>query len=57
MKQEQLKSLIREFSSIFPDTPGRTQAAYHDVDVGQAQPVKEHPYRVNPVKWKVISGG
>jgi len=45
---------IREFSSIFPDTPGRTQVAYHDVDVGQVQPVKQYPYKVNPVKWKVI---
>ena len=42
-EQEQLKSLIREFSSLFPDTPGRTQVVYHDVEVGQAQPVKQHP--------------
>jgi len=41
MEQEQLKSLITEFNSIFPDTPGRTQVVYHDVDVEQAQPVKQ----------------
>jgi len=51
MEREQIKSLITEFSSIFPDT---LQVAYHDVDVGQAQPVKQHPYKVNPVKRKVI---
>ena len=27
---------------------------YHDVDVGQAQLIKQHPYRVNPVKLKAI---
>ncbi|KAL5010971.1 hypothetical protein ScPMuIL_013276, partial [Solemya velum] len=25
-------------------------AIYHDVDVGDAPPVKQHPYRVNPLK-------
>ena len=57
MEQEQLKSLIREFSlktSIFPDTPSRIQVGCHDVDVGQTQPVKQHPYRVNPVKLQII---
>ena len=53
-EQQQLKSLIEEFTVIFPDAPGSTQAAYHDVDVGKAQPVKQHPYRVNPVKRQAI---
>jgi len=46
--------LIKDFSQLFPDTPGRTQIIYHDVDVGQGLPVKQHPYRVNPVKLKAI---
>ena len=58
MEQEQLISLIREFSlktSMFPDTPpGRTQVGCHDVDVGQAPPVKQHPYRLNPDKLQII---
>ena len=53
-EQELLKALIKEFSELFPDTPGRTQIMYHDVDVGQAQPIKQHPYRVNAVKLKAI---
>ena len=36
--------------NCFPDAPGRTTAAIHDVDVGEAIPIKQHAYRVNPVK-------
>ena len=32
--------LIRDFPSLFSDTPGRTRCAVHDVDVGEAAPVK-----------------
>jgi len=53
-EQELLKALISDFSMLFPDTPGRTQSIFHDVDVGQAQPVKQHPYRVSPVKLKAM---
>ena len=43
-----LKALIIEFISLFP---GRTLfTCCHDVDVGEASPVKQHPYRVDPVK-------
>ena len=27
---------------------------FHDVDVGGARPIKQHPYRVNPMKLKLI---
>ena len=40
--------------AIFPDAPGVTTAAVHDVDVGEAVPIKQHPYRVNPVKRDYI---
>ena len=46
--------MIREFSSLFLDIPGRTQVVYHDVEVGQAQLIKQHSYRVNPLKLQVI---
>ena len=36
--------------NCFPDAPGRTTAAIHDLDVGEAIPIKQHAYRVNPVK-------
>ena len=43
----QLEQLIVEFLELFPDVPSRTTVMYHDVDVGNAEPVKQHPYRVN----------
>jgi len=39
---------------LFPDVPNRTTIAYHDVDVGDATPVKQHPYRVSPQKAEVM---
>jgi len=46
----ELKQLILEHSEIFPDVPSRTTIMNHDVDVGNAEAVKLHPYRVNPLK-------
>ncbi|PIK42952.1 hypothetical protein BSL78_20195 [Apostichopus japonicus] len=38
------------------DTPGRrkTSVLFHDVDVGDAKPIKQHPYRLNPSKLSVV---
>ena len=51
---EQEKTLIKEllggFAALFPDVPGKTVLAFHDVDTGNALPVKQHPYKINPVK-------
>ena len=44
------KQLIHEFQDIFPDSPPKTSWIKHDVDVGDVRPIKQHPYRVNPVK-------
>ena len=49
-----LKKLLREFAVLFPDVPGKTTITVHDVDVGDTPPIKQHPYRVNPVKLKFI---
>ena len=27
---------------------------FHDVDVGDAKPIKKHPYRPNPVKQQIL---
>ena len=51
-QKQQLKDLIQQYESIFPDVPNRTNAAVHDVDVGDSKPIKQHPYRVSPVKMK-----
>ena len=48
--QCELKQIIHEREDIFPDVPSRTNAADHDVDVGDHEAIKQHPYRVNPLK-------
>ena len=51
-ERDQLTNLIHEYKQIFPDVPNKTNVLCHDVDVGEATPIKQHPYRVNPVKAK-----
>ena len=50
MQKDELSQLITEYSDIFPDVPTKTTAVYHDVEIGDALPIKQHPYRVNPLK-------
>ena len=45
-----IKALLLEFAVLFPDVPQKTVIAFHDVDTGNALPIKRHPYKVNPVK-------
>ncbi len=47
---DQIIQLMYQFSSLFSDVPGRTTILEHDIDVGPAKPIKQHSYRVNPVK-------
>ena len=42
---QELTDLIRQYEKIFSDIPSRTNVAYHDVDIGDARPVKQPPYR------------
>jgi len=51
-KREELKDLILEFKDIFPDVPSRTDVLKHDVVLTDSTPIRQHPYRVNPIKLK-----
>uniref|UniRef100_UPI00358EF568 small ribosomal subunit protein eS1-like n=1 Tax=Myxine glutinosa TaxID=7769 RepID=UPI00358EF568 len=53
-QQGQLSNLISEFVPLFTDVPGRTDLVCHDIDVGEAIPVKQHPYWMNPVKMEYL---
>ncbi len=53
-QREELKQLINEYKHLFPDIPTRTDKIYHDVIVEDSQPIKQHPYRMNPVKQKAL---
>ena len=53
-QRQDLEHLLHEFEHLFPDIPTRTNKIYHDVDVGDATPVKQRPYRLNPAKQKYL---
>ena len=45
-QQQDLKELFSEHEQLFSDVPSRTDTIIHDVDVGDAQPITQHPYRL-----------
>ena len=53
-QQEELKQLIHEYEHLFPDITTRTDKIYHDVIVEDSKPIKQHPYRMNPLKQKYL---
>ena len=50
----ELKILILEYEHLFPDIPTRTDQIYHDVDIECSKPIKQHPYRMNPMKLQYL---
>ena len=51
----ELKQLILEHEHLFPDIPSRTDKIFHDVDIiDGSKPVKQDPYRMNPVKQQYL---
>ena len=53
-QQEELKQLIHECEHLFSDIPTRTDKIYHDLIVEDSKPIKQHPYRLNPLKQKYL---
>ncbi len=51
---EDVVKLIAEHPILFSDVPQQTTVLTHDIDVGTAVPIKQHPYRVNPKKREVM---
>lgn len=39
---------------LFPDTPIQTNCTLHDVNFESTAPIRRHPYRLNPLKLKVM---
>ena len=39
-----IKALLVEFAILFPDIPGKTVIAFHDVDTGNALPIKHSTF-------------
>lgn len=42
--------MFKAYPALFSDTPSQTHLLEHDIDVGEAQPVKQRFYRVSPDK-------
>ena len=53
-ERQQLKELIYENKHVFLNVPTRTNKIFHDVDIGDAIPVKQYPYRMNPFKKEYL---
>ena len=43
-----------QYREVFPDVPSKTNLIEHDVDVGDSAPIKQHPYRVSPMKKELL---
>ena len=53
-ERQEVSYLVDEYKKIFPDVPSKTNAAYHDVIIGDVSPIKQHPYRLNPIKLESL---
>ena len=53
-KKKEMFQQLSQYPAVFSTAPGRTQLATHDIDVGEATPVKLPPYRVNPQKQQLL---
>ena len=54
VQRKELKHLIHQYEHLFQDIPTRTDKIYHDVNVEDSQPVKQHPYRMNPQNKNIL---
>lgn len=45
-KRDELVTLIRNYNVLFSDTPSQTHLLEHDIDIGDAKPIKQRFYRV-----------
>ena len=53
-QKSDLRKLLTSFPSTVSDSPGRTNLVCHSVDVQEAEPIKQHPYRLNPNKSQIV---
>lgn len=53
-QRKDIVELIESHHSLFGDIPSQTIVLQHDIDVGNAQPIKQHPFRINPRKRELM---
>ena len=54
VQRKELAEVITQFREVFPNVPSKTNLIKHDVDVGDSAPIKQHPYRVSPMKKELL---
>ena len=54
VQRKELAEVITQYREVFPDVPSKTNLIEHDVDVGDSAPIKRHPYRLSPMKRKLL---
>ena len=54
VQKKELTEVITQYREVFPDVPSKTNLIEHDVDVGDSAPIKQHPYRVSPMKKELL---
>ena len=54
VQRKELAEVITQYREVFPDVPSKTNLIKHDVDVGDSAPIKQHPYRVSPIKKELL---
>ena len=54
VQRKELGEVITQYREVFPDVPSKTNLIEHDVDVGDSAPIKQHPYRVSPMKKELL---
>ena len=55
VQRKELAEVITQYREVFPDVPSKTNLIEHDVDVGDSAPIKQHPYRVSPMKKELLN--
>ena len=54
VQRKELAEVITQYREVFPNVPSKTNLIEHDVDVGDSAPIKQHPYRVSPMKKELL---
>ena len=54
VQRKELAEVITQYREVFPNVPSKTNVIEHDVDVGDSAPIKQHPYRVSPMKKELL---
>ena len=54
VQRKELAEVIIQCREVFPDVQSKTCLIEQDVDVGDSAPIKQHPYRVSPMKKELL---